>query len=1277
MPNTASRRPDEPLRVIQINVGRGAVSHEAALSLGAEDSADIILVQEPYILSTNLPRRITKRHPQYDAFTPTDDWSAAKPRVVSYVRKDAGLRCQQRFLPGSLELAARDILALEISSPSGRSVTVINVYNAPPGSDGAGEAARLLGGLSPGALPRRTLLAGDFNLHHEWWQPSFSGRPSPGAEPFVDWLSTHQYQLVSEPDTSTHDRGNVLDLVLASGPLAQLGTKATIAEHLEVGSDHVALVCTIPWDQRHGDSLRPLLLKTLDSELFTSTLSVHLASVVSLPGSPTSEHLDDFASSLTTALQRAYAAAAKRGLPRRTGTPWWNQDCRTAAAYLSALQFDPQSADEDLAEAKKEFRRTVSRAKASYWREKIEAAKTSKDVFDMAKWYKSTGSYRTPPLRDPLNPDEPPASTIEQKRGILIRNLLRNMAEAGDIPMDAPTVACRALPFPALTPECVFEAVCKAGNTAPGADGIPTAILRAAWSLIKDHVLSLYTACLSVGHHPKCFRSATLAMLQKPNKADRTSPRSYRPIALLSVLGKGLERLVARRLSWLVIRHAVLAPQQFGALPLRSSVDLTTCLTHDVETALNQGFCCSLLTLDVKGAFDAILPGRLVHRLRSQGWPEHIVRWVGSFATDRSVRIRLDGETGPDTPIQCGLPQGSPVSPILFMLFLAPLFRLGKPKARFGYADDVALLAIGRDLEANCGLLSKWVQEALDWGLNEAITFDPGKSELLHFSRLRNPSSPSVVTPSLSVSEAPDKPWLRWLGVLFDRKLSFKWHAQDRAASALTVANALRSLGNTVRGPSAELLRSVAIACVHNKALFAAETWFPGTTRPGARPDSRISNGIGHLIQKLDRVFAASARAVLPVYKTTPTSALMREAGFLPPELALDHRVRQATSRIHRLDARHPLKRRAAVIRERGTPTSRLARNILSHPECEPHDPMVLPPWFTQEPAENARARIDAPSGRPTEFLRFLRGLPSSDLVVYTDASKLPTGPAGGGIVITKGPHVVWESSFALNPGLDAHTAEAQTVLRSLRAATTLPATTDTANIWICTDCMEVARLLLTQHSEPPQQTYEAIRSISTSWALRPSPPDTPPRAVRVRWLKGHAGIPSNVRADLLARQGAMEPWNRPIIASISSLPARNRAITEKALNAYWDSEAPASYKLLHIPVTPLKQEMLSLPRKLLGHIIASRTAHGDFADYHERFNHEDYHANCLCGRRKTALHFFFCRIARHRSPRPPGRPRDLIPSLLGTEKGTRTLAEWLKTSGFYDTICTRRPPPE
>ncbi|EDN96343.1 hypothetical protein SS1G_01269 [Sclerotinia sclerotiorum 1980 UF-70] len=88
--------------------------------------------------------------------------------------------------------------------------------------------------------------------------------------------------------------------------------------------------------------------------------------------------------------------------------------------------------------------------------------------------------------------------------------------------------------------------------------------------------------------------------------------------------------------------------------------------------------------MDVKGAFDAVLPGRLVNHLREQGWSNKLVKWVQSFATNRYIKIRLDGEIGPKTKLECSLPQGSPISPILFILYIVSLFWMGNPRKRFG-----------------------------------------------------------------------------------------------------------------------------------------------------------------------------------------------------------------------------------------------------------------------------------------------------------------------------------------------------------------------------------------------------------------------------------------------------------------------------------------------------------------------------------------------------------------------------------------------------------------
>src|ERR1700759_2685740 len=164
-------RPSKPLTLLQVNVGKNDTSHEIALDHAHTDKVDILLIQEPYIYK-ELPRRITKWHPSYECFTPTDDWTSGKPRVLTYVRKRAGLQTSQVRLLADDCPALPDILFLHVSSPTGASLLVANVYNAPPGSIRASEAAKALIHLPITLFSQPSFLAGDLNLLHHRWQPS-------------------------------------------------------------------------------------------------------------------------------------------------------------------------------------------------------------------------------------------------------------------------------------------------------------------------------------------------------------------------------------------------------------------------------------------------------------------------------------------------------------------------------------------------------------------------------------------------------------------------------------------------------------------------------------------------------------------------------------------------------------------------------------------------------------------------------------------------------------------------------------------------------------------------------------------------------------------------------------------------------------------------------------------------------------------------------------------------------------------------------------------------
>ena len=393
---------------------------------------------------------------------------------------------------------------------------------------------------------------------------------------------------------------------------------------------------------------------------------------------------------------------------------------------------------------------------------------------------------------------------------------------------------------------------------AAGPDGLPTGFLRACGQPAAACLAALFSACLRLSHWPAAFRQATVAILPKPGKtaAQKETPGAYRPIVLLSCIGKVLERIMAGRLSEAAEAHGLLPDGQFGNRKGRSTETAVKFVVQAVRAAWRAGGTASLLQLDLQGAFDRIHHGALLGILRGMGLPGWVLRWLQSFLSGREAALVIDRVTVPAVSVPAGVPQGSPLSPVLFLLFAASLYDRLRPlrgQLTIGFADDTNVLAFSRDRPGCVRVLEEAYRIAAQWAAERGAAFEPAKSELIHFKR-RGPSDATPV--QLGPHRVVPQDSARFLGIWLDRRLSFAAHIHAVRGKLETQMHALTRLAASAWGCTVPRAREIYTKVIRSCIAYGAGAFYsPGKPR---------------FAKAMARHQAQALRTVLGAYKATP-----------------------------------------------------------------------------------------------------------------------------------------------------------------------------------------------------------------------------------------------------------------------------------------------------------------------------------------------------------------------------------------------------------------------
>lgn len=171
-------------------------------------------------------------------------------------------------------------------------------------------------------------------------------------------------------------------------------------------------------------------------------------------------------------------------------------------------------------------------------------------------------------------------------------------------------------------------------TSSPGVSQASYKIVKWAWKAAEEFIVGLAWHSVRGGHHARVFKQAIAVALRKLGKKDYSKPRAYRLITLLECLGKVIEKVVARRLTYYAGKYGLVPPEQFGGCANTATTDAMLTFTHDVHAAWSMGKVMSGLTFDIKGYFDFVNHDRLLRVLKTKGIPLPLVCWVASFLTD-------------------------------------------------------------------------------------------------------------------------------------------------------------------------------------------------------------------------------------------------------------------------------------------------------------------------------------------------------------------------------------------------------------------------------------------------------------------------------------------------------------------------------------------------------------------------------------------------------------------------------------------------------------------
>ena len=708
------------------------------------------------------------------------------------------------------------------------------------------------------------LIAADTNARSRMWHDVLTNQRGKFLEEFLITDTLFVANENATKPTFENNRGSsCIDITICNGQLIRF------LKHWECGtedscSDHNAISFSIARDRHYGMPRNYIgtryITKQEDHAIFEDNLITNITQTFNCSGNKEElnttdkelkaqveratnieELVQDCNSCISKACQAAYRKV--RGGQRVTkgrSVPWWTDELTILRKRVNALRRRYQRTlnNEELrqdrrnqyTEGKRQYQNKLQDEKFKSWKKFCSATDESnpwnavyriaagklKNTFKLTTIQKPDGSY-TPNIEatirymlDHFAPEDTPNN--ENCHHHQTREEIKTPPNT-DNDRD-------------FTQEEIVTILRKFNPTkSPGEDGLNSEIMLRTFKIFPKFFTAIYNLCLRNGCFPKQWKRSVIIPIPKPGKEESHEVTKYRPISLLNVGGKVLEKLMMDRILYHAYSNDLINRNQFGFTPQRSTQDAMMVVKDFVEENLLLKNCIVIISLDVRGAFDAAWWPSILHNLKQLRCPKNLYNLASNYFWDRTATLGIN-TVKEERNVSKGCPQGSCCGPGFWIILYNTLLNLElSPKTKvIAFADDLLIMTAGENPTVAENYANQDLKLVENWATNNKIEFNETKSNVLLVSRKRRDNNRNVRI-YLNNRRLTQLDEMKYLGIYLDKQFNFSKQIDHATEKTITLINMLTKSAKLQWGLGHKALHTIYRGAIIPILTYGAPVW--------------------------------------------------------------------------------------------------------------------------------------------------------------------------------------------------------------------------------------------------------------------------------------------------------------------------------------------------------------------------------------------------------------------------------------------------------------------